>query len=111
MRCGEDWAMAHRGLTKKPQYKPQYWERVRLSDYHANAGGKWIDYDDPECKNLPRGLPRIGPPNKIVQTADEVILLYVYKNTYRSFQTDGREHDPAMQANTPLSWQAVRGET
>ncbi len=92
----QDCAIAHRGQVSKPQYKPQYWEEVRLHDYHANAGGKWIDYADPEWKNLPRGLPRIGPPNKIVQTADEVIFLYEYQNTFRSIPTDCREHDPVL---------------
>jgi len=54
------------------------------------------DYADPEWKNLPRGLPRIGPPNKIVQTADEVIFLYEYQNTFRAIPTDCREHDPVL---------------
>ncbi len=92
----QDCAIAHRGQVSKPQYKPEYWEKVRLSDYHANAGGKWIDYADPEWQNLPRGLPRIGPPNKIVQAKDEVIFLYEYQNTFRAIPTDCREHDPVL---------------
>jgi hypothetical protein len=92
----QDCAIAHRGQVSKPQYKPELWEKVRLSDYHANAGGKWIDYADPEWQNLPRGLPRIGPPNKIVQTANEVIFLYEYQNTFRVAPTDCREHDPVL---------------
>jgi hypothetical protein len=92
----QDCAIAHRGQVSKPQYKPEYWEKVRQSDYHANAGGKWIDYADPEWKNLPRGLPRIGPPNKIVQNADEVVFLYEYQNTFRVAPTDCREHDPVL---------------
>jgi hypothetical protein len=92
----QDCAIAHRGQVSKPQYKPEYWEKVRLSDYHANAGGKWIDYADPEWQNLPRGLPRIGPPNKIVQAKDEVVFLYEYQNTFRAIPTDCREHDPVL---------------
>jgi hypothetical protein len=92
----QDCAIAHRGQVSKPQYKPELWERVRDSDFHANAGGKWIDYADPEWKNLPRGLPRIGPPNKILQTADEVVFLYEYQNTFRVAPTDCREHDPVL---------------
>ena len=92
----QDCAIAHRGQVSKPQYKPEYWEKVRLSDYHANAGGKWIDYADPEWQNLPRGLPRIGPPNKIMQAKDEVVFLYEYQNTFRAIPTDCREHDPVL---------------
>jgi len=92
----QDCAIAHRGQVSKPQYKPEYWEKVRLSDYHANAGGKWIEYADPEWQNLPRGLPRIGTANKIVQTKDEVIFLYEYQNTFRVVPTDCREHDPVL---------------
>ena len=55
----QDCAIAHRGLINKPQYKPQYWEKVRLHDYHANAGGKWIDYADPEWKNRAKAFRQI----------------------------------------------------
>ena len=103
----QDCAIAHRGLINKPQYKPQYWEKVRLSDYHANAGGKWIDYADPEWQNLPRGLPRIGPPNKIVQTADEVIFLYENQNQFRVVPTDCREHDPVLKYDQSFNGLAV----
>ncbi len=106
----QDCAIAHRGQVSKPQYKPEYWEQVRLSDYHANAGGKWIDYADPEWKNLPRGLPRIGPPNKIVQNADEVVFLYEYQNTFRVAPTDCREHDPVLNTTRPsMAWRSVAG--
>src|SRR5262245_37643758 len=68
----QDCSIQNRGRVNKPQYKPQYWERVRMSDYYANAGGEFLEYADPEWLNLPRGVPRLGPPNKIVQTANEI---------------------------------------
>ena len=92
----QDCSIQNRGRVSKPMYKPQYWEQVRLRDYYANAGGKWIEYADPEWQNLPRGVPRLGPPNKIVQTADEVIFLYENQNQFRAIPTDCREHDPVL---------------
>ena len=89
----QDCSIQNRGRVNKPMYKPQYWEQVRLRDYYANAGGKWIEYADPEWQNLPRGVPRLGPPNKIVQTANEVIFLYENQNQFRAIPTEiGRAH-------------------
>ena len=31
----QDCSIQNRGRVNKPLYKPEYWERVRLSDYHA----------------------------------------------------------------------------
>src|SRR4051812_19136968 len=50
----QDCSIQNRGRINKPMYKPQYWEQVRLRDYYANAGGKWMEYADPEWLNLPR---------------------------------------------------------
>jgi hypothetical protein len=88
-------------------YKPQYWEKVRLHDYYANAGGQWLEYADPEWLNLPRGVPRIGPPNKIVQTANEVIFLYENQNQFRVVPTDCREHDPVLKYDQSFNGLAV----
>ena len=103
----QDCAIQNRGRVNKPLYKPQYWERVRMSDYHANAGGQWMDYADPEWLNLPRGVPRIGPPNKIVQTGDEVIFLYENQNQFRAIPTDCREHDPVLKYDQSFNGLAV----
>jgi len=70
----QDCSIQNRGRVNKPLYKPQYWEKVRLHDYYANAGGKWIEYADPEWQNLPRGVPRLGPPNKIVKGEPTVVI-------------------------------------
>jgi hypothetical protein len=103
----QDCSIQNRGRVNKPMYKPQYWEEVRLRDYYANAGGKWIEYADPEWQNLPRGVPRLGPPNKIVQTADEVIFLYENQNQFRAIPTDCREHDPVLKYDQSFNGLAV----
>lgn len=103
----QDCSIQNRGRINKPQYKPQYWEQVRLRDYYANAGGKWIEYADPEWQNLPRGVPRLGPPNKIVQSADEVIFLYENQNQFRAIPTDCREHDPVLKFDQSFNGLAV----
>jgi hypothetical protein len=78
-----------------PLYKPEYWERVQYLDQHGNI-------EDPEWKCRPPGLPRMGPPNKIVQTTNEVIFLYQNHNTFRVIPTDGRTHDPVRAAD--VTW-------
>src|SRR5579864_2075863 len=64
-----DQEFTNRISPNKPLYKPQYWDKVQ-----------WLDYDtnntDPMLRCLPLGVPRMGPPMKIVQTPKEVILLY-----------------------------------
>jgi hypothetical protein len=103
----QDCSIQNRGRVNKPMYKPQYWEKVRLHDYYANAGGQWTEYADPEWLNLPRGVPRIGPPNKIVQTANEVIFLYENQNQFRVVPTDCREHDPVLKYDQSFNGLAV----
>ena len=70
-----------------PMYKPEHWARVEFLDVNGN-------FEDPEIKCYPAGLPRIGPPSKIVQTPTEMIFLYQTHNTFRVIPTDGRPHDP-----------------
>ncbi|MEJ1160574.1 hypothetical protein [Prosthecomicrobium sp. N25] len=92
----QDCGPQHRGRVSKPLYKPQYWEKVRMHDNYANAGGKYEEYADPQWKNYPLGVPRIGPPNQIVQVGDNMFFLYENQNTFRSIPTDCREHDPVL---------------
>lgn len=103
----QDCAIRNRGQVNKPLYKPELWEKVRLSDYNANAGGDLVEYADPEWQNLPRGVPRIGPPNKVVQTPDEIILLYEHRNTFRAVPTDCRAHDPVLSFDQSVNGHAV----
>ena len=78
-----------------PIYKPDAWERVQYLDVHGN-------FEDPEFKCHPPGIPRIGAPSKIVQTPTEVILLYQSHNTFRVIPVDGRAHDPIRSQD--LTW-------
>jgi hypothetical protein len=103
----QDCAIQNRGRVNKPMYKPEFWNRVRLNDLNANVGGDLIEYADPEWQNFPRGVPRMGAPNKIVQTADEVIFLYENRNTFRSIPTDCRDHDPVLKYDQSTMGNAV----
>ena len=75
----------------RPVYKPEYWAKVRELDFNSNTVA-------PYFKCQPAGVPRMGPPAKIVQTKDEVIFLYVQQGAsptdFRVIPTDGRPHDP-----------------
>jgi hypothetical protein len=79
-----------------PLYRPEHWARVEYLDVHGNR-------EDPEMHCKAPGVPRLGAPGKIVQTANEVILLYQSHNTFRVIPTDGREHDPIRSQD--LTWQ------
>ena len=76
-----------------PLYKPEHWERVQYLDEHGNL-------EDPEWKCRPPGLPRMGPPSKIVQTPNELIFLYQAHNVFRIIPIDGRPRDPVRTADT-----------
>jgi hypothetical protein len=70
-----------------PKYKPEFAEKVaQLRDRQLQL--------DTVLRCYPPGLPRIGPPAKIVQTAGEVVFLYDDQNGsfFRVIPTDGRPH-------------------
>jgi hypothetical protein len=98
----QDCGIGHRGKVNKPLYKPQYWQDVRLHDFYADTGGEWADYTDPDWKAVD-GVPRMGAPNKIVQTQNEVVFLYQTSNIFRIVPIDCRPWDPVMQYDqTPM---------
>ena len=73
-----------------PKYKPEYLAKVKeLNDNQVKL--------DTALQCQPPGVPRIGPPDKIVQTAKEVVFLYDDLNGpfFRIVPTDGRAHRPA----------------
>ena len=51
----------------RPLYKPKFWDRVQYLDRHTNQ-------EDPTFSCDPRGVPRVGTPQKILQTAKEIFL-------------------------------------
>jgi hypothetical protein len=79
--------------SNRPLYKPEHWDKVQQLDYDLN-------FVDPAFKCLPQGVPRMGPPRKIVQTPNEAIFFYgapimaAVTHDYRIIPTDGRGHDP-----------------
>jgi hypothetical protein len=81
-----DNTLMRRADPNKPVYKPQFWEKVQQLDQNGNN-------EDPSYSCMPQGVPRMGPPMKIVQTATELILLYAGpQDTYRIVPIDGRPH-------------------
>jgi hypothetical protein len=71
----------------RPSYKPELLAKVAENDKEQVKR-------DPAFYCRPPGVPRIGPPQKIVQTASEVIFLYsdTSGNFWRIIPTDGRPH-------------------
>ena len=70
-----------------PKYKPEFLAKV------ADLSKRQVEVDTAlQCQ--PPGVPRIGPPVKIVQTAREVVFLYddVNGSFFRIIPTDGRPH-------------------
>jgi hypothetical protein len=74
----------------RPQYKPQYWDKVNDLDLHSFT-------TDNAFACGPPGVPRLGAPIKIVQTPNEIILFYsllLGSNWFRIIPTTGRDHNP-----------------
>jgi len=93
------------GVTQRmgpeiPMYKPEFWERVQYLDREGTL-------EDPEFHCKPAGVPRMGPPSKIIQTPTELILLYARGNTFRVIPIDGRPHDPIKSQDTTWYGDAV----
>ena len=91
-----DGALIRRSNPNKPVYRPEFWEKVQKLDQEENN-------EDPSYGCMPGGVPRIGPPLKIVQTATEMVFLYVsppaqgWGDAYRVIPTDGRAHTPLQE--------------
>ncbi len=96
----KDSAVLQRAHSNKPLYKPEYWDTVQDLDWNGLTV-------DPVFRCRPAGVPRMGPPGKIVQTPTEIIFMYEGStNTgpaaYRIIPMDGREHHALQVADT--SW-------
>ena len=86
--------------ANQPMYKPEFWTQVQ----HYDREGIQLD---PAFHCKPNGVPRMGPPGKIVQTATELIFLYQNGNTFRVIPIDGRPHDPIKSQDTTWYGDAV----
>src|SRR6266567_4709576 len=81
-----DSGLAQRFIDNLPQYKPEYWDKVDYLDVNGNV-------EDTNFHCFPAGVPRMGPPTKIMATPTEVVFLYNQKNTWRLVPMN-RPHDP-----------------
>jgi hypothetical protein len=80
-------AGAPRGIGNFPKYKSEFLAKVKdLSDKQVQT--------DTVLQCQPPGVPRIGPPQKIMQNGREVVFLYndVNGGFFRIVPTDGRSH-------------------
>ncbi len=71
----------------RPKYKPELVAKVKELE------AKQVEHD-PVLRCRSPGLPRIGPPDKIVQTPGQIVFLYddVSGAFWRIVPTDGRPH-------------------
>lgn len=92
--------------ANRPPYKPQYWDKVRYLDQNTNK-------EDPAYICQPYGIPRMGPPTRILQTAKDVVLLYqqggaaASPQDFRIIPTDGRKLEPAAYEDVTYYGRAV----
>jgi hypothetical protein len=77
----------------RPIYKPEHWDKVIELDM-------WTNREDPVMTCQPLGIPRQGPPRRIIQTANDVVFFYGQygdggggQAEFRIIPTDGRERD------------------
>lgn len=88
----------------RPVYRAQFRSRV------AELEARQVD-SDPILRCFPPGVPRIGPPDKIVQQAAQIVFLYddVTGNFFRIVPTDGRPHrddaDPSFLGDAVGHWE------
>ena len=78
----------------RPSYRPAFQARVAALDENQVR-------EDPVLRCFPPGVPRIGPPDKIVQRPNEIVFLYddVSGNFFRIIPTDGRPHRDDSEAS------------
>jgi hypothetical protein len=99
VKCSEytnqsyDGEFTARMSANRPLYKPEFWDKVQFLDMNTNR-------EDPIFACQPLGVPRVGPPARILQTANDVVFLYASGGAstqpaeYRTIPTDGRKFDP-----------------
>ena len=90
--------------TPKPSYKPEMLAKVKdLFDHESKT--------DPVFYCAQPGIPRIGPPRRIIQLPGEMVFLYedVAGDPYRVIPTDGRGHrangNPTFYGDSTGRWE------
>ncbi len=91
-----------------PLYKPQYWDEVELNGYlfHSDPTGEYLD---PQWKNLPIGVPRLGAPSFILAGRNDNELFFIYgtENRWRYIPTDCRAHDESLSFDANFTGNSV----
>ena len=79
-RNERDAGFTQRAFGNPPLYKPEFWQRVQYLDENGNK-------EDTTFSCFPPGVPRLGPPMRIVQTDRDVVLMYQNRNMWRVVPT------------------------
>src|SRR5579871_1203624 len=92
--------------TPAPSYKPEFQAKVKdLFDHESRK--------DPVFYCGKPGVPRIGPPRRIIQLPNEVVFLYedISGDPYRIIPTDGRPHrkdaNPSAYGDSVGHWEGA----
>ena len=77
----------------RPLYRPEHWDKVIALDM-------WTNKEDPVMTCQPLGIPRQGPPRRIIQSANDVVFFYGQygdggggQAEFRIIPTDGRQRN------------------
>jgi hypothetical protein len=89
-----------RAFGNPPIYKPEHWERVQYLDENGNK-------EDTNFSCFPPGVPRLGPPMRIIQTPKDMVFMYQNRNTYRVIPIDGRGHDEVIASDQTFNGSSV----
>jgi hypothetical protein len=84
----------------RPLYKPEHWDKVVALDM-------WTNKEDPVMTCQPLGIPRQGPPRRIIQSENDIVFFYsAYADggggqaEFRIMPIDGRKHDEKLMRET-----------
>lgn len=84
----------------RPLYKPEHWDKIQQLDM-------WTNKEDPVMTCQPLGIPRQGPPRRIIQSANDIVFFYTQyadggggQAEFRIIPTDGRKHDEQQTRTT-----------
>jgi hypothetical protein len=84
----------------RPLYKPEHWDKVIALDM-------WTNKEDPVMTCQPLGIPRQGPPRRIIQSENDIVFFYsAYADggggqaEFRIMPIDGRKHDEKLMRET-----------
>ena len=95
---------APRPAPEFPTYKPEFFAKVEDLNERQTQ-------EDPAFFCRPPGVPRIGPPDKIIQTPGQVVFLYedLSGPFFRIIPTDGRPYrtdvDPSYLGDSVGRWE------